>query len=167
VRVSRRNSNFGLTLKSELEKIAEEVGVSYEAALDVMDIYFLNMKKVMASPLMQKVSINKFAIFSPTVGMIRMSLLAAINKYKAKPTLENRSNFIDKYINSWWIRQNLIKDSGEIEYESASGATSAYLVRMKKKILKKDFHKYYDTLGRRIIYKENEMTDQVFTDEDY
>lgn len=167
MRTPRRNSNFSLTLKSELEQIAEEVGITFEQALDIMDIYFLNLKKAISSPLMYKVTINKFGTFTPTVGIIRLSLLAIINKYKANPTLENRSAFLDKYIRSWQVRQYLIKDLGMIKYKAPLAINKKILLNEKKRVLGKDFGKFYDVLGRRIIYKDNVNTNQVFEDEDY
>ncbi len=151
-RIVRRNSNYIVHLKKEIEIVAKEAGVDVQTTVDVLDNFFVTLRVFLADPRLPTIRIGKFGYFQTTYGGIRKSLFAALASYKKDPTLEKRSIFWDKFYKIWKIRNRILMarrgESDGIDWKNVDPKT--FLEDEKVRIFKDKYSEYYTEDGKRI-----------------
>lgn len=156
MRIVRKNSNYIVYLKKEIEIAAKEAGVDYATACDILDNFFLSLRVFLADPRLPTIRIGRFGYFQTTLGGIRKYIMSAINSYRREPTLERRSILFDKLSKVWKVRNRILnarkKLSDGVDWNKLDPST--YQEDEAKRIFADKYKKYYEEDGKRKSFKQ-------------
>lgn len=142
--------SFSSRLKSEIEKTAEEAGVTYEVAEETLYSFFRVIYHFLSDPRMPHITIHGFFKLHTTTGLIRRYILNGIKEFRSNPSFKSKAALIDRIISTWKVRNRLILANDYIrDGVKWAGEKNKTFLKQEKRIRLGDQHEvYYNRYGR-------------------
>lgn len=156
--MARKNSSYLIYLKKEIEKAAEEGGVDFDTAADIIDNFFETLRMYLEDPRLPYIRLGQLGHFQTTLGAIRKYVGKTLLAYRTYPRLSLRLLTFEKVAQVSKVRNRIIlarkKKKDGIIWKWVK--KDKFRVDEIRRIFGKDFDKYYTENGKRKFQLDRE-----------
>jgi hypothetical protein len=149
LRLNKKNTIYLVSLKKELQEAAEHVGITAEEGADILDNFFITLRKYLSDPRLPLIKLGDFGYFQTKYTTINGVLSKLIKTHKSQPTKNNYAIFLENFIKFWKIRRRIflarLKKLDGINWEKVD--TSTYLQDEGRRILGDRYEQYFNEKG--------------------
>ncbi len=157
MRVNKKNTIYLVAVKKELEQACAHVGIDVKDGTDILDSFFITLRKFLSDPRLPIIKLGVFGTFQTKYTTIIKIINRAIRSYKINPTQESYSIFLEVFIKLWLIRRRIflarLRKSDGIDWEKID--TNTFFTDEGKRLLGEDkFLEYFNEDGKRKSWRK-------------
>lgn len=157
--MAKRNSSYIIYLKKEIEKAAEEGGVDFDTAVDIIDNFFETLRMYLEDPRLPYIRLGQLGHFQTTLGSIRKYVGKTILAYRTYPRLSLKLLVFEKLAQVLKVRNRIAKARRKQKDGIVWKLVKKDQFRLEelKRVFGKDFDKYYTQDGKRRYHLDREI----------
>lgn len=154
---NKKNTIYLVAVKKELEQACAHVGIDVKDGTDILDSFFITLRKFLSDPRLPIIKLGVFGTFQTKYTTIIKIINRAIRSYKINPTNNSYSIFLEVFIKLWLIRKRIflarLRKSDDINWEKINPET--FFVDEGKRLLGEEkFLTYFKEDGQRIRWNK-------------
>ena len=146
---NKKNTIYLISLKKELQEAAAHVGITPEEGAEILDGFFISLRKFLSDPRLPLIKLGDFGYFQTKYTTINGILSKLIKTHKAQPTKNNYAVFLENYLKLWRIRKRIflarLKKSDGTNWDKIDPKT--YLQDEGRRILGDKYEEFFNEKG--------------------
>lgn len=157
IKVRKKNTAYLLSLKNEVQEAAEYAGIDFKEAVEILDCFFISLRKFLSDPRLPKIKIGDFGHFQTKYTTINALIKRTISLHKSKPSEGSYAIFLEAFIRMWKIRKRIflarLKIGDGINWEKDINPDTYFIEEGTRILGKEKFYKYFRENGEKRIWR--------------